>query len=189
MIGKVVATRTLTILGSTGSIGTNTLDVVGQNPDRFRVFALAAGRNVDLLAQQIQRFKPTVVVLQDAGDVLQPARTNSIGAFLILLDLLKCQAERVAKFLLTHRQHHSPHANAATHVAIDRIRGFLRHLSCFFFIWHGFLLFLFHFYFLYRTLITSRIGNFRHVRTADIRSPMSQARNTRAGDIDRGRQL
>jgi 1-deoxy-D-xylulose-5-phosphate reductoisomerase len=62
-------TRTLTILGSTGSIGTNTLDVVGQNPDRFRVFALAAGRNINLLAQQIQRFKPAVVVLQNAGDV------------------------------------------------------------------------------------------------------------------------
>jgi 1-deoxy-D-xylulose-5-phosphate reductoisomerase len=62
-------TRTLTILGSTGSIGTNTLDVVGQNPDRFRVFALAAGRNINLLAEQIQRFKPTVVVLQNAGDV------------------------------------------------------------------------------------------------------------------------
>jgi len=62
-------TRTLTILGSTGSIGTNTLDVVCQNPDRFRVFALAAGRNVDLLAQQIQQFRPSVVVLQHATDV------------------------------------------------------------------------------------------------------------------------
>ena len=61
--------RTLTILGSTGSIGTNTLDVVRQNPDRFRVFALAAGRNIDLLAQQIQEFKPAVVVVQDASDV------------------------------------------------------------------------------------------------------------------------
>jgi 1-deoxy-D-xylulose-5-phosphate reductoisomerase len=69
MIGKVVATRTLTILGSTGSIGTNTLDVVAQNPARFRVFALAAGRNIDLLAQQIQRFKPSVAVLQNAEDV------------------------------------------------------------------------------------------------------------------------
>jgi 1-deoxy-D-xylulose-5-phosphate reductoisomerase len=62
-------TRTLTILGSTGSIGTNTLDVVGRNSDRFRVFALAAGRNIDLLAKQIQRFKPSVVVLQHAEDV------------------------------------------------------------------------------------------------------------------------
>src|SRR5579863_1563851 len=62
-------TRTLTILGSTGSIGTSTLDVVRQNPDRFRVFALAAGRNVDLLARQIQHFKPEVVALQNAEDV------------------------------------------------------------------------------------------------------------------------
>jgi 1-deoxy-D-xylulose-5-phosphate reductoisomerase len=65
----LMPTRTLTILGSTGSIGTNTLDVVRQNPDRFKVFALAAGRNVNLLAQQIQQFNPEVVVLQDAADV------------------------------------------------------------------------------------------------------------------------
>jgi 1-deoxy-D-xylulose-5-phosphate reductoisomerase len=69
MIGRIVGTRTLTILGSTGSIGTNTLDVVARNPARFRVFALAAGRNIDLLAQQIQQFKPEVVVLQNAEDV------------------------------------------------------------------------------------------------------------------------
>jgi 1-deoxy-D-xylulose-5-phosphate reductoisomerase len=68
--------RVLTILGSTGSIGTNTLDVVGQNSDRFRVFALAAGRNIDLLAKQIQRFKPAVVVLERAEDV------NSLRAML-----------------------------------------------------------------------------------------------------------
>jgi 1-deoxy-D-xylulose-5-phosphate reductoisomerase len=57
--------RTLTILGSTGSIGTNTLDVVRQNRARFAVFALAAGRNVDLLVQQIEEFSPAVVVVQD----------------------------------------------------------------------------------------------------------------------------
>ena len=62
-------TRTLTILGSTGSIGTNTLDVVRQNPERFHVFALAAGRNVELLAQQIAEFRPSVVVVQEAGDI------------------------------------------------------------------------------------------------------------------------
>src|SRR5271165_3502829 len=61
--------RSLTILGSTGSIGTNTLDVVRQNRDRFRVFALAAGRNVELLAQQIHEFNPEVAVLEDAADV------------------------------------------------------------------------------------------------------------------------
>ncbi len=61
--------RTLTILGSTGSIGTNTLDVVRQNPDRFRVFALVAGRNVELLARQILEFHPQVAVLQDSADI------------------------------------------------------------------------------------------------------------------------
>jgi len=61
--------KILTILGSTGSIGTNTLDVVRQSPDRFRVFALAAGRNVDLLARQIREFNPEVVVVQEGEDV------------------------------------------------------------------------------------------------------------------------
>lgn len=59
----------ITVLGSTGSIGTNTLDVVRQNPDRFRVFALAAGRNVELLLKQIREFSPQVVVLPDSDGV------------------------------------------------------------------------------------------------------------------------
>jgi len=61
--------RTLTVLGSTGSIGANTLDVVRQNRNVFQVFALAAGRNVELLAKQIQEFNPAVVVLPDSSDV------------------------------------------------------------------------------------------------------------------------
>ncbi len=64
-----MSTRTLTILGSTGSIGTNTLDVVRQNPERFRVFALAAGRNIELLTRQIEEFRPSVVVIQDQHDL------------------------------------------------------------------------------------------------------------------------
>jgi 1-deoxy-D-xylulose-5-phosphate reductoisomerase len=55
--------RTLTVLGSTGSIGTNTLDVVRQNRGRYQVFALAAGRNVAVLTNQILEFSPRVVVL------------------------------------------------------------------------------------------------------------------------------
>jgi 1-deoxy-D-xylulose-5-phosphate reductoisomerase len=61
--------RILTILGSTGSIGTNTLDVVRQNPERFQVFALVAGRNIELLARQIEEFRPKVAVVQDAADI------------------------------------------------------------------------------------------------------------------------
>ncbi|HLK22749.1 MAG TPA: 1-deoxy-D-xylulose-5-phosphate reductoisomerase [Bryobacteraceae bacterium] len=60
--------KTLTILGSTGSIGVSTLDVVGRHPDQYRVHALVAGRNVDLLTQQILRFKPRVVATATDAD-------------------------------------------------------------------------------------------------------------------------
>ena len=55
--------KAITILGSTGSIGTQTLDIVTSNPDKFRVVGLAAGSNVDLLAEQIRNFKPEIVAL------------------------------------------------------------------------------------------------------------------------------
>ncbi len=57
--------KRLAILGSTGSVGTQTLEVVAQNPDAFSVEALAAGRNVALLAEQIERFEPTCVSVAD----------------------------------------------------------------------------------------------------------------------------
>jgi 1-deoxy-D-xylulose-5-phosphate reductoisomerase len=60
--------KTLTILGSTGSIGVSTLDVVGRHPEQYRVHALVAGRNVDLLTQQILRFRPKVVALATNAD-------------------------------------------------------------------------------------------------------------------------
>ena len=53
--------KPITILGSTGSIGTQTLDIVTDHPDKFRVVGLAAGRNIELLAQQIRNFKPEIV--------------------------------------------------------------------------------------------------------------------------------
>lgn len=55
----------LTLLGSTGSIGTSTLDVVRQWPERFGIHALVAGRNVALLTQQISEFRPHVAVVAD----------------------------------------------------------------------------------------------------------------------------
>ena len=55
----------LTILGSTGSIGCSTLDVVRQNRDRYEVFSLVAGRNLKLLLAQIREFEPKVVVVAD----------------------------------------------------------------------------------------------------------------------------
>jgi 1-deoxy-D-xylulose-5-phosphate reductoisomerase len=55
----------LTLLGSTGSIGTSTLDVVRRWPGRFGIFALVAGRNMQLLADQIAEFKPQMAVVAD----------------------------------------------------------------------------------------------------------------------------
>jgi len=55
--------KTLTVLGSTGSIGTNTLDVVRRNCNKYQVYALAAGQNVDVLARQVLEFRPKVVVV------------------------------------------------------------------------------------------------------------------------------
>jgi len=57
----------ITLLGSTGSIGTSTLDVVKRRKDEFGIYALVAGNNVELLAQQIEEFRPKVVVVADAA--------------------------------------------------------------------------------------------------------------------------
>lgn len=59
--------RQLTILGSTGSIGTSTLDVVRRHPGRFAVHALTAHRNIARLVEQCQEFRPSCVVLPDAS--------------------------------------------------------------------------------------------------------------------------
>lgn len=55
----------LTVLGSTGSIGTSTLDVVRHNPVEFQIHGLVAGRNADLLASQIMEFHPALAVVAD----------------------------------------------------------------------------------------------------------------------------
>ena len=55
----------LAVLGSTGSVGVNTLDVVTSHPTQFAVLALAAHSNVDLLEEQVRRFRPRLAVLFD----------------------------------------------------------------------------------------------------------------------------
>ena len=57
--------KQIAILGSTGSIGTQTLDVVRQHPDEFVVYAISAHRSVDLLIQQAIEFNPAVVCIAD----------------------------------------------------------------------------------------------------------------------------
>jgi 1-deoxy-D-xylulose-5-phosphate reductoisomerase len=65
----VVQPQVLTILGSTGSIGVNTLRVVQEHPERFQIYALTAHHNLALLAEQCQRFNPryAVVISSQAG--------------------------------------------------------------------------------------------------------------------------
>ena len=57
--------KKLAILGSTGSIGTQTLDVVREHPDRFEVYAICAHRSVDKLVEQARDFRPEVVCIAD----------------------------------------------------------------------------------------------------------------------------
>ena len=54
--------RSVTVLGSTGSVGTNTIDMIDRNPGAYRVEALTAHGNVDLLAEQARRLRPRLAV-------------------------------------------------------------------------------------------------------------------------------
>ena len=61
--------KKISLLGSTGSIGVNTLDVVERNPESFQILAMSAGSNVDLFVDQIRKFKPKVVALFDTAKI------------------------------------------------------------------------------------------------------------------------
>jgi 1-deoxy-D-xylulose-5-phosphate reductoisomerase len=67
--------RHITVLGSTGSIGVNTLDVIRKHPDRFKLVALTASKQVELLAAQCIEFVPAIAVI---GDAQSAARLSAI---------------------------------------------------------------------------------------------------------------
>jgi len=62
--------KTVTVLGSTGSVGVNCLRVIKQHPDRFRILGLAAGSKIDILKEQIEEFSPESVFLRE----IEPAK-------------------------------------------------------------------------------------------------------------------
>ena len=66
MRAEGAATKRLAVLGATGSVGEQTLAVAAEFPERFRVTALAAGRQIGKLAQQVRRFRPELVSVADA---------------------------------------------------------------------------------------------------------------------------
>ena len=63
----------ITVLGSTGSIGTNTLDVVARHPEQYEIFALSAATQVDLMLSQCAQFKPQFAVMASASHARQLA--------------------------------------------------------------------------------------------------------------------
>jgi len=60
--------KKISILGSTGSVGTQTLDIIAHDPDRYQVVGLSAGANVDLIIEQAKQFKPSLVSLASKAD-------------------------------------------------------------------------------------------------------------------------
>ena len=66
--------KSISILGSTGSIGKSTLAVVDAFPDQLRVCGLAAGANVELLAEQVERYRPVLVSVRSAANI--PSSTD-----------------------------------------------------------------------------------------------------------------
>ncbi|NMG05754.1 1-deoxy-D-xylulose-5-phosphate reductoisomerase [Brasilonema sp. UFV-L1] len=71
--------KAITLLGSTGSIGTQTLDIVAHNPNQFRIVGLAARNNVELLASQIRQFRPSIVAI--CSEEKLPALKEAINDF------------------------------------------------------------------------------------------------------------
>src|SRR6185436_16340886 len=67
--------RSISILGSTGSVGRSTLAVVDAFPDALRVVGLAAGGNLELLAEQVERYGPELVSVRNPADV-EPLRAR-----------------------------------------------------------------------------------------------------------------
>ena len=73
----------VSVLGSTGSIGENTLDVISRNEELFRVVALTANRNIEKLAAQCVRFDPSLAVIADPAlqqDLARALRQNGARA-------------------------------------------------------------------------------------------------------------
>ncbi len=68
MFLRIIAMKNITVLGSTGSIGTQTLQVARAYPEEIKITALAAGRNITLLERQIREFHPAYAVVWDEAD-------------------------------------------------------------------------------------------------------------------------
>ena len=89
-------TASVAVLGATGSIGTQTLDIVRARPERYRVAALGAARSVDRLAEQAREFRPDAVAIADAEQALALADKLPAGTELLAGDGAMAAAARLA---------------------------------------------------------------------------------------------
>ena len=74
--------KKIAILGSTGSIGTQTLDIIEQNPDQFTATVLSCGSNVELLGKQIEKHRPPMAVVSNENDALEMSKKYPRTEFL-----------------------------------------------------------------------------------------------------------
>lgn len=86
--------KKIAILGSTGSIGTQTLDIIEKNPDRFTAEVLSCGTNTELLGQQIQRHKPALAVVSNEDDAVDMGKKYPGTEFLYGMEGLVVAAAR-----------------------------------------------------------------------------------------------
>ena len=88
------------VLGSTGSIGTQTLDIVAAQPDRYEVVAIGAARSVDLLVEQAERFRPRIVALADASLASELVDRVPVGTEVLAGESALAQAASTAEVVV-----------------------------------------------------------------------------------------
>ncbi|MFO7766378.1 MAG: 1-deoxy-D-xylulose-5-phosphate reductoisomerase [Pelovirga sp.] len=95
--------KRLSVLGSTGSIGVSTLQIVADFPDRYRIVALAAGGNLNLLCEQAKKFRPTVVSVinqRDAGIVRERLAGLQIDVCFGVEGMIRCASHAEADMVV-----------------------------------------------------------------------------------------
>ena len=99
--------KTIALLGSTGSIGTQCLDIIRENSSDFRVSALTCGRNINLLSKQIEEFKPQVAVTEREEDAAALQKIHRNTEFFWgkegLITAASCQCDMVVNGLMGMR--------------------------------------------------------------------------------------
>ncbi len=89
-------TQRIAVLGSTGSVGANTLDVIARHPDRFEVFALSASTQVDVMLEQVAKFRPRHAVMADEAAGRELRRQVQANGLEAQVDWGQAAIERIA---------------------------------------------------------------------------------------------